>query len=67
MARVTIEDCLYQIDNRFDLTLVAALRARMLEQGHDPRVECKNKPAVTALKEVAAGEVGLEMLRKIAA
>ncbi len=65
MARVTVEDCLQQIPNRFQLVLAATYRARMLAQGHTPRVETRDKPAVTALREIAAGKVGLEMLRKV--
>ena len=65
MARITVEDCLAKIPNRFQLVLAATYRARMLGQGHAPKVETKNKPGVTALREVAAGEVGLEMLRKV--
>jgi DNA-directed RNA polymerase subunit omega len=65
MARITVEDCLAQIPNRFQLVLAATYRARMLSQGHAPKVDCKNKPAVTALREIAAGKVGLEMLKKV--
>jgi DNA-directed RNA polymerase subunit omega len=65
MARITVEDCLEKIPNRFQLVLVATYRARMLSQGHTPKIESRNKPAVTALREVAAGLVGLEMLRKV--
>jgi DNA-directed RNA polymerase subunit omega len=65
MARITVEDCLVQIPNRFQLVLVAAYRARMLSQGHAAKVEAKNKPAVTALREIAAGKIGLEMLKKV--
>ncbi|MGQ9724456.1 MAG: DNA-directed RNA polymerase subunit omega [Tepidimonas sp.] len=65
MARITVEDCLEKIPNRFQLVLVATYRARMLSQGHAPKLESRNKPAVTALREVAAGLVGLEMLRKV--
>ena len=65
MARITVEDCLDQIPNRFNLTLVAAYRARELAQGHEPRLESKNKPTVTALREIAAAATGLEMLRKV--
>ena len=43
----------------------ATYRARMLSQGHAPKIETKNKPGVTALREIAAGEVGIEMLRKV--
>ena len=50
MARITVEDCLEQIPNRFQLVLAATYRARMLSQGHTPRVESKNNPLVTALR-----------------
>ena len=62
MARITVEDCLKKIPNRFQMVLAAAYRARQLTQGHAPKVEAKDKPAVLALREIAAGEVGLEML-----
>jgi DNA-directed RNA polymerase subunit omega len=65
MARITVEDCLEKIPNRFQLVLAATYRARMLHQGHTPRTEAKNKPCVTALREIAAGQVGLEMLKKV--
>ena len=65
MARITVEDCLTKIPNRFQLVLVATYRARMLSQGHAPKIETKNKPAVTALREIAEGEIGIEMLRKV--
>ncbi|HMN20758.1 MAG TPA: DNA-directed RNA polymerase subunit omega [Ottowia sp.] len=65
MARITVEDCLEKIPNRFQLVLAATYRARMLLQGHAPKVESDNKPGVTALREIAAGQVGLEMLRKV--
>lgn len=65
MARITVEDCLTKIPNRFQLVLAATYRARMLSQGHTPKVDCKNKPAVTALREIAAGQIGLEMLKKV--
>ena len=65
MARITVEDAREQIPNRFQLVLAATYRARMLSQGHAPKIESKNKPSVTALREIASGEVGLEMLRKV--
>lgn len=65
MARITVEDCLKQIPNRFQLALAAAYRARQLTQGHTPKVEAKDKPAVLALREIAAGKTGIEMLRKV--
>lgn len=65
MARVTVDDCLTKIPNRFQLTLAATYRARQLLQGHTPKVEAKGKATTTALREIAAGQVGLEMLRKV--
>ena len=65
MARITVEDCLQQIPNRFQLVLAATYRARMLSQGHAPRIDSRNKPAVSALREIAQGKVGLEMLKKV--
>ncbi len=65
MARITVEDCLQKIPNRFELVLCATYRARMLSQGHTPKIESRNKPSVTALREIAAGHVGKEMLRKV--
>jgi DNA-directed RNA polymerase subunit omega len=65
MARITVEDCLEQIPNRFQLVLAATYRARMLSRGHAPKVESKNKPGVTALREIAAGKIGVEMLKKV--
>lgn len=57
MARVTVEDCLEHVDNRFDLVLKAARRAHILELGEaEPMVpRNNNKPAVLALREIAAG------------
>jgi DNA-directed RNA polymerase subunit omega len=65
MARITVEDCLKQIPNRFQLVLAAAYRARQLTQGHQPKIETKDKPAVAALREIAGQKVGIEMLRKV--
>ncbi|MAC66393.1 MAG: DNA-directed RNA polymerase subunit omega [Proteobacteria bacterium] len=65
MARITIEDCLNKIPNRFDLALSATYRARQLAQGAVPKIETKNKPTVAALREIAKGHVGVEMLRKV--
>ena len=65
MARITIEDCLARIPNRFELTLAATNRARQLSAGSSPLVEPdRDKPTVIALREVALGKVGLEMLLK---
>lgn len=65
MARITVEDCMKYIPNRFELALAATYRARMLAQGHTPKVEGKDKPTVLALREIAAGKVGIEMLRRV--
>jgi DNA-directed RNA polymerase subunit omega len=65
MARIANVDCLQNVPNRFQLTLAATYRARQLLQGHTPKVEAKDKPTVVALREIAAGKVGLEMLKKV--
>jgi DNA-directed RNA polymerase subunit omega len=65
MARITIEDCLKQIPNRFQLTLSATYRARQLLQGHTAKIDSKDKPTVVALREIAAGKIGIEMLKKV--
>jgi DNA-directed RNA polymerase subunit omega len=65
MARVTIEDGVKHIPNRFELTLSAALRAREIYKGHLPRVMCQNKSIVTALREIAQNKTGVEMLKKL--
>ena len=66
MARITVDDSLEKIPNRFDLTLIATYRARELAQGHQPRVaEDNDKPTVIALREIAEGKTGAEMLRKV--
>jgi DNA-directed RNA polymerase subunit omega len=57
MARVTVEDCLEREENRFALVVLAARRARQLMKGATPLVHSKNKAAVTALREIAAGKV----------
>ena len=57
MARVTVEDCLENIGNRFALVVLAAKRARELAKGANPLIPCNNKPAVSALREIAAGKV----------
>lgn len=57
MARVTIEDCLETINNRFALVILGAKRTRQLINGATPLVKGKNKPAVMALREIADGKV----------
>jgi len=65
MARITVDDCLKRIPNRFDLTLVAARRARQIAMGSAPMVDAgRDKPTVVALRELAAGKVGLEILNR---
>ena len=57
MARVTVEDCLEKEENRFALVVLAATRCRQLMKGVPSFVNTKNKPAVNALREIAAGRV----------
>ena len=65
MARITIDDCLTHIPNRFELTLAAAYRARQLANGASYLVEeGKDKPTVIALREISEGKVGLEILNR---
>lgn len=66
MARITVEDCLNEIDNRFNLVLLASRRARQLAKGYEPQVAWENdKPTVVALREIAAGTLDLDALRNI--
>lgn len=63
MARITVEDCLNNIDNLFDLVLLSAKRARQLANGADARVDWENdKPTVVALREIADGKVTMALL-----
>ena len=64
MARVTVVDCLENVDNRFELVMVASKRARQLAtEGKDPMVPVENdKPTVLALREIADGLVGPDIL-----
>ncbi|MBI3150152.1 MAG: DNA-directed RNA polymerase subunit omega [Betaproteobacteria bacterium] len=65
MARITIDDCLKRIPNRFELTLTATYRARQITTGSPPMLEAdRDKPTVIALREIAAGKVGVEILVK---
>jgi DNA-directed RNA polymerase subunit omega len=67
MARITIEDCLARIPNRFELTLAATNRARQITSGSPAMVDAdRDKPTVIALREMAAGKYGVEMLAKTA-
>lgn len=65
MARVTVDDCLKRIPNRFQLTLAATYRARQITMGSTPQVDGgRDKPTVIALREIAQGLVGLEILNR---
>ncbi len=68
MARVTVEDCLENVSNRFELVMVATKRARQIANGQEPLVEEENdKPTVIALREIAEGKVGPEILDDVTA
>ena len=60
MARITIEDCLEQLDNAFDICALAGKRAKDLASGADQLVESKDKPTVIALREISAGKIGMD-------
>ncbi len=66
MARVTVEDCLDKVENLFQLVLVATKRARQLSRGVEPKLDWENdKPTVVALREIAEGHVGPEILDEV--
>ena len=66
MARITVEDCLKNIENQFDLVMVAAKRARRIANGADPLVELENdKPTVVALREIAEGLINEQILNEM--
>ena len=66
MARITFEDCLQNVPNLFQLVMVASKRARKLANGAEPTVDVENdKMTVVALREVAAGHIGPEILEEI--
>lgn len=67
MARITVEDCLPHVDNRFDLVMLASKRARQLAvQGREPLVPWENdKPTVVALREIAAGLIDRDYVNRI--
>ena len=65
MARITVDDCLKIIPNRFDMSLAATYRARQIANGAQPMLEAsRDKPTVIALRELAAGKYGVEILNK---
>ena len=66
MARITVEDCMENVDNLFELVLLAARRARQLANGAEPTVEWENdKPTVVALREIAAGAINDYVLDEV--
>lgn len=66
MARITVEDCLTQVDNRFELVLMASKRARQLAKGAEPMVDIdEDKPTVLALREIAEGRVDHALLAEV--
>lgn len=57
MARITVEDCLEKVPNRFELVMLASKRAKQLFKGAKPLLETDNREIVTALREIAAGKI----------
>lgn len=67
MARITVDDCMKVIPNRFEMSLAATFRARQLANGAQPMVDAsRDKPTVIALRELAAGKYGTEILNRTA-
>lgn len=65
MARITVDDCIKIIPNRFEMSLAATYRARQLANGAQPMIDTtRDKPTVIALRELAAGQYGAEILNK---
>ncbi len=66
MARITVEDCIDKVGNRFELVLLATKRARQITRGATPLVEIENdKPTVIALREIASGKIDPAILNEI--
>lgn len=66
MARITVDDCLELIPNRFDMTLAATVRARQISIGSTPLIDSeKDKPTVIALREIASGKINVDILNTI--
>jgi len=68
MARITVEDCLEVVDNRFDLVMMAAKRARQLAGGVEPKLdnsEANDKPTVLALREIAARKIDHDFINAV--
>lgn len=67
MARITVEDCLNHVDNRFNLVLLASKRARQISNGATPLVAIDNdKPTLIALREIEAGKITADNIDKLA-
>lgn len=65
MARITVDDCIKRIPNRFEMSLAATYRARQITNGSQPMVDAnRDKPTVIALRELEAGKFGAEILNK---
>jgi DNA-directed RNA polymerase subunit omega len=65
MARITVDDCLKNIPNRFEMSLAATYRARQIANGAQPMMEAsRDKPTVVALRELALGKYGMEILNR---
>jgi DNA-directed RNA polymerase subunit omega len=64
MARITVEDCLQKINNRFAIIHAASERVRQLDKGSERLVNCKNENPVTALREIAAGKVRIGSIKE---
>ena len=66
MARITVEDCMNEIDNIFDMILLASKRAKRIANGADPLVDLENdKPTVIALREIADGKMSENILKEM--
>lgn len=65
MARVTVEDCLREVNNRFALVHLSTQRVRQYRQGAKEKLECKNKEVVTSLREVASSQIKFEHMPDI--
>jgi DNA-directed RNA polymerase subunit omega len=64
-ARYTSQAAVEMIGNRYDLVLIASIRARELKRGYKPLIETNNKPIVSALYEIEQGKIGIEYLKKV--
>ena len=64
-SRYTSQNAVEMIGNRYDLVLIASIRARELKRGYKPLIDTNNKPIVTALNEIERGKIGIEYLKKV--